>query len=345
MANNKLISYNNLDDELKKMLMGVSPNTAQIENLLSNYFNKLSDKVTASLLHPSIEANFHNYSDAEDNKIKVKLNDFRKTIDPIRKSDLDSTLVTQIDNNSTTIAAINNLFHDNNGDPIDLNALMVELNTLKGDLQHGTVSASDLATAITNANNYTDSKFSVASTSLSNIQNDITNINNNFDNYRKKIDFIQEADLSVDLKNKLKKLDDEITQTKECIYRVNTYFYNVTIKINKNDFFLIKTLQPFSYTILAYVYDNNPSSDTYQQYINSEGIVTIAFKYQTFEDEFDDTSSSTSSTSSASSDKNYGIKIINTLDEDIYVRLVYSCSNELDDPIVSNIDTTKNTTT
>ena len=59
----------------------------------------------------------------------------------------------------------------------------------------------------------------------------------------------------------------------------------------------------------------------------------------TFEDEFDDTSSSTSSTSSASSDKNYGIKIINTLDEDIYVRLVYSCSNELDDPIVSNIDT------
>ena len=71
MANNKLISYNNLDNDLKKMLMGVSPNTAQIEKLLSNYFNKLSDKVTASLLHPSIEANFHNYSDAEDNKIKV----------------------------------------------------------------------------------------------------------------------------------------------------------------------------------------------------------------------------------------------------------------------------------
>ena len=336
MTSNKLISYNNLDNELKKMLLGLCPNTVQIEKLLSNYFNKLSDKVTAPLLHPSIEANFHNYSDTEDNKIKLKLNDFRKKIDPIRKSDLDSALVTQIDNNSTTINAINNLFYDANGNQIDLNALIVSLNTIKEDIQHGTVSASDLIAAEKRANNYTDSKCATLSTSLSSIQNNITSINNNFDNYRKKVDFIQESDLSVDLKNKLNRLDNKITQTEEEMYKINTCFNNVTIKINKNSFFLINTSMPFTYVIFAYVYDNNPASDTYQQYINSEGIVTIAFKYQTFEDEFDDSSSSSSTTSS----KDYGIKIINTLDEDIYVRLVYSCSNELDSPIVSNISTT-----
>ena len=331
MRNNNLIHINNLDGEIRDLLLSVNPNTATIEALLSHYFDKDNDKILISNIDTSVVRTFNDYADDNDKVLLNEINKCRLRNDPIKRSDLDSELLQTIENNTLSIAAIGGLLKSTGGGQIDISALSNEINTLKHTINDSNFATKDdIETAkqevLNESNDAINNSSTIFDTSITSIREDIGKINTQINTMHTNIMMIE----------------NDVDAYKKSIESINNNINNIAkkIKTNKtnalikaNDTFIINTLDPFSYDIKIFVYDDNTESNTYQQYIDASAFCVVSYQYKKPEEDIDDNTTTTAE--SKPEETKYKIIITNITDKDINVKIVYRTS--LNEKIESNI--------
>lgn len=357
MRNNNLIHINNLDGEIRDLLLSVNPNTATIEALLSHYFDKDNDKILISNIDTSVVQTFNDYADDNDKVLLNEINKCRLRNDPIKRSDLDSELLQTIENNTLSIAAIGGLLKSTGGGQIDISALSNEINTLKHTVNDGNLATKD-DVAKAKQETIDEAKLAING-SINGLNSSMVSTNKTIEELNKKLNTVNTDILNNqnDIEKCEKTVDTLNTNVnsiiKRCAYKKTNIF------IAQDNAFTINTEDPFSYNIKLYVYDNDTESSTYQHYVDAGTMLSVSYQYKTLEDDLSNKTDSTSSASTDSSDgdgsgttvsdgstetgtdtttKQYNIIIKNVSGHDINAKIIYQTS--LDEKIETNITST-----
>ena len=279
-------SYNkvrlrDMDPEVLLALHGGS--ISDIQKLLGNYFNKQTDKISKNNIDQSFIDYLKKYSDDEDQKIKNSFANYRPYNNPIKESDLDSSLINKINN---CIDIVNTLSKgssviDSSGNKVDLKSLNTQLEALKRQVETMQESITDINQIRNEFEEYKkEHDTSSQDSKYKQLKNDIDALNTLIaKNYRDKITPIEMKDLSGTLQNKINSIDSIQSSLQQQINNLNnqTYPQSVNIEIEANSSWFFETSEPERFDLKILIYDDEADSRTHGAYINSEGILTVVY--------------------------------------------------------------------